>query len=55
MLERVNRVAKKAKELAEELQRKVTVSELAENTGLSVKAIEDAMRMSGFAIEDLER
>ena len=55
VLERVNRVAKKAKELAEELQRKVTVSELAENTGLSVKAIEDAMRMSGFAIEDLER
>ncbi len=55
VLERVNRVAKKAKELAEELQRKVTVNELAENTGLSVKAIEDAMRMSGFAIEDLER
>lgn len=53
-LERVNRVAKKAKELAEELQRKVTVTELAENTGLSVKAIEDAMRMSGFAIEELE-
>ena len=55
VLERVNRVAKKAKELAEELQRKVTVNELAENTGLSVKAIEDAMRMSGFAIKDLER
>ena len=55
VLERVNRVAKKAKELAEELQRKVTVNELAENTGLSVKAIEEAMRMSGFAIKDLER
>jgi len=55
MANRVNQVAEKAKELAEELHRKVTVRELSEETGMSVKAIEDAMRMSGYTIEDLER
>lgn len=53
VLERVNKVADKARELAEELHRKVTVEELAEETGISQKAIQDAMRMSGFAIEDI--
>lgn len=53
VLERVNKVADKARELAEELHRKVTVEELAEETGISPKAIQDAMRMSGFAIEDI--
>ena len=52
---RVNQVAEKAKELAGELHRKVTAKELSEETGMSVKAIEDAMRMSGYTIEDLER
>lgn len=51
--DRVNQVAEKAKELAEELHRKVTPEELAEETGLSVKSIRDAMRMSGFKIEDI--
>lgn len=50
---KVNQVAEKAKELAEELHRKVTPEELAAETGLSVKGIRDAMRMSGFKIEDL--
>lgn len=54
VLERVNRVADKARELAGELHRKVTVEELAGETGMSEKTIRDAMRMSGFAIEDLE-
>jgi len=54
VLERVNKVAGKARELAEDLHRKVTVEELAEETGMSKKAIRDAMRMSGYAIEDLE-
>ena len=54
VLDRVNKVAEKARELAEELHRKVTVEELAQETGISQKAIEAAMRMSGFAIEDLE-
>lgn len=52
--DRVNKVADKARELAAELHRKVTVQELAKETGMSEKTIRDAMRMSGFAIEDLE-
>ncbi|MCM1542514.1 MAG: hypothetical protein NC121_14815 [Blautia sp.] len=51
--DQVNRVAEKAKELAEDLHRKVTPEELAAETGLSVKSIRDAMRMSGFKIEDI--
>ena len=55
VLGRVNKVASKAKELAEDMHRKVTVQELSEETGISRKAIEDAMRISGYTIEDLER
>ena len=55
VLGRVNKVAAKAKELAEDMHRKVTVQELSEETGISRKAIEDAMRISGYTIEDLER
>ena len=51
--DRVNQIADRARELAEELHRKVTPEELAEETGLSVKSIRDAMRMSGFKIEDI--
>lgn len=54
VLARVNKVAAKAKELAEDMHRKVTVSELAAETGMSEKSIRDAMRISGYAIEDLE-
>jgi RNA polymerase primary sigma factor len=53
--DRVNLVAKKARELAEVLHRKVTAHELAEETDFSVEEIEDAMRMSGYKIEDLRR
>lgn len=52
---KVNKVAEKAKELADELHRKVTAEELASESGMSLKSIQDAMRMSGFAIEDLEK
>ena len=44
----------KARELAEELHRKVTPEELAEETGLSVRSIREAVRMSGNKIEDIE-
>lgn len=54
VLEQVNQVAKQAKELAEDLHRKVTIDELAKETGMSEEDIMDAMRFSGFAIEDLE-
>lgn len=50
---KVNKVAEKAKELAEELHRKVTPRELAEESGLSLKSILDACKMSGFKIEDI--
>lgn len=53
--EKVNKVAKAARGLSEELHRKVTVEELSRESGMSRKYIEDAMRMSGFAIEDLEK
>lgn len=52
--DKVNRVADKARELSEELRRKVTVEELSKETGLSEKTIRDAMRMSGFQIEEIE-
>ena len=52
--DKVNQVADKARELAEELHRKVTPEELKAESGLSLKEIQDAMRMSGFQIEDIE-
>lgn len=54
MVDKVNKVSEKAKELSEELHRKVTIEELAEETGMSIKAIQDAVRMSGFQIEYIE-
>jgi RNA polymerase primary sigma factor len=53
-LERVNKVLDKSKELAEAIGRNVTVAELAEETGLSEKAIRDAMRISGYKIDYIE-
>ncbi len=52
--ERVNQVADKARELAGELRRKVTPEELSRETGMSLKTVQDALRMSGFKIEDIE-
>lgn len=52
--DKVNLVAKKAGELAEELHRKVTPEELARESGLSLKTILDACRMSGYKIEDIQ-
>lgn len=51
--DKVNQVADKARELSEQLRRKVTPQELSEESGLSLKAIRDAMRMSGYKIEDI--
>lgn len=51
--DKVNKVADAVRELAEELHRKVTVEEVMEESGLSRKSIEDAVRMSGGKIEDL--
>lgn len=51
--DKVNRVAEQAKELAQLLQRKVTVEELALETELTEEQIKDAVRMSGNRIEHI--
>lgn len=51
--DKVNRVADVANTLSEELRRKVTVEELSQESGLSRKAIEDAVRISGGKIESI--
>lgn len=53
-IDKVKKVAKKAKDLSDELRRKVTVEELSKETGISEKAIEEALRLSGFTIEGIE-
>lgn len=55
VLDKVNRVAKEARKLAGEYGRKVTAEELAQESTLSLKAIQEAMRISGDKIEDLEK
>lgn len=55
IVDKVNKVAKKAKELSDELHRKVTVDELATETGMSLKTIYDALRFSGNSIEEIEK
>lgn len=52
--DKVNLVADKARQLAEELHRKVTPEELAAETGMSLKSIRDAWRISGYQIDDME-
>ncbi|MCH5274908.1 MAG: hypothetical protein J1E65_03640 [Lachnospiraceae bacterium] len=54
ILDKVNKVAKEAQKLAGEYGRKVTAEELAKESTLSLKAIQEAMRISGNKIEDLE-
>ncbi len=52
--ERVNRVADAARELSDALLRKVTVQELAAESGISVEEIQEALRLSGGKIEEIE-
>ena len=54
LVEKVNKIADAAKELSQDLGRKVTVEELAAEGKFSKKAIEDAIRVSGKKIEDIE-
>lgn len=51
---KVNRIAELAHEVAEDLGRKVTPEELAEEKGVSLKAVLEAVRISGDKIEDLD-
>ena len=54
VLKLVQEVADKAKELSEDLRRKVTVSELMQETGWEEDKIRSAIKFSGDAIEDLD-
>lgn len=54
VLSKVKKVVRKAKELSEELRRKVTVEELSAETGMSENAIREAMQLSGYTIEEIE-
>lgn len=54
IVERVNNIMEKAKELAEALGRKVTKEELAEETGIDLEDISEAIRFSAGQIEYLE-
>lgn len=54
LLEKVNKVAKAAKELAEDLGRKVTIEELSNETGLTKASIEKALKLTSNKIEDIE-
>ena len=52
--DKVNHISDLAKELAEYLQRKITVEELAEETGIDVDEISEAVKLSGNKIEYFE-
>ena len=54
MADKVNRVAEKARVMAEEMRRKVTPEELAKESGLSLKSILEAIKLCGNQIEDIE-
>lgn len=54
VLEKVNKVLERAKQMSEELSRKVTVEELVAETGMTRKSIQDALRISGYKIKYID-
>lgn len=54
VVDKVNQISDQAKELAEALQRKITVEELADETGISEEEIREAIKFSGNKIEYFE-
>ena len=54
VVDKVNHISDQAKELAESLQRKITVEELAEETGIDPEEIREAIKFSGNKIEFFE-
>lgn len=53
-MELVNKVSDAARELSEDLRRKITPFELAKETDMDIEHIEEAIRLSGDAIEYFE-
>lgn len=54
VVDKVNQISDQAKELAETLHRKITVEELAQETGMEEEEIQDAIKFSGNKIEYFE-
>lgn len=54
IVDKVNSISDQAKELAESLQRKISVEELAAETGLDEEEIREAIKFSGNKIEFFE-
>ena len=54
VVERVNYISDQAKELAESLQRKISIEELSEETGIKPEEIQEAIKYSGNKIEYFE-
>lgn len=54
VVDKVNHISEQAKELAESLHRKITVEELAKETGMTEEEIEEAIQFSGNKIEYFE-
>lgn len=54
VVDKVNSISDQAKELAEALQRKIAVEELAEETGIDEEEIREAIKFSGNKIEYFE-
>lgn len=52
--DKVNYISDQAKELAEALNRKITAEELAEETGMDIEEIKEAVKLSGNKIEYFE-
>lgn len=55
VVDKVNQISDQAKELAESLQRKITVEELAQETGIDEEEIREAIKFSGNKIEYFEQ
>ena len=54
LADKVNKVAEMARELAEDLGRKVTPEELAQEKGISLKSVIEAIHLCGDRIEELD-
>lgn len=54
LADKVNKIAELAREVADDLGRKITPKELAEEKNVTVKAVLEAVRLSGNKIEDLD-
>lgn len=55
VVDKVNQISDQAKELAESLQRKIAVEELAQETGMDEEEIREAIKFSGNKIEYFEQ